>query len=85
MFKMLLGSNANFLCSNLPYNMNILEISKKSQPNLSLAGDAYIAVMLIKKTLKKRVCQMKQQIKRSRLRIYLGVEVREWKITKNCP
>ena len=35
MFKMLLGSNANFLCSNLPYNTNILEISKKSQPNFA--------------------------------------------------
>ena len=33
---------------NLPYNMNILEISKNSQPYLSLV--MLIAVMLIKKT-----------------------------------
>ena len=46
MFKMLLGSNANFLRSNLPYKTNILEIS--SQPNLSLV--MLIDVMLIKKT-----------------------------------
>ena len=46
---MLLESNANFLCSNLPYNTNILEISKqistKSQP-----GDAYRRDAYIKKT-----------------------------------
>ena len=36
---MLLGSNANCICSNLTYNTNILEISKKSKPNLS--RDAY--------------------------------------------
>ena len=35
-FKMLLGSNANFLCSNLLYKINILEICQKSQQNLSL-------------------------------------------------
>ncbi len=42
MFKMLLGSNAKVVCNNMPYNINILETGKKSQPNLSL-------VMLIKK------------------------------------
>ena len=47
MFKMLLGSNSNFLCSNFPYNTNILETSKKSQPNLSLV--MLIGAMLIKK------------------------------------
>ena len=49
MFKMLLGSNANFLCSNLPYNTHILEISEKSQPNLSMV--MLIGAMLIKKTM----------------------------------
>jgi len=48
MFKMLFGSSANFLCSNFPYNTNILEIRKKSQPNFSLV--MLIAAMLIKKT-----------------------------------
>ena len=77
MFKMLLGSNANFLCSNLPYNMNISEIIKKSQPNLS--RDAY------KKKQKKTCMPNETANQRIRLRIYLRVEVREWKITKNCP
>ena len=38
---MLLGSNANFLCSNLPYNTNVLEISKKKITTKTLPGDAY--------------------------------------------
>ena len=47
MFKMLLGSNANFVCSNRPYNTNFYEISKTSQPNLSLV--MLIGAMLIQK------------------------------------
>ena len=35
--KMLLRSNANFPCSNLLSNNYFLKVSKKSQPNLSLA------------------------------------------------
>ena len=84
MFKMLLGSNATFLCCNLPYNMNISEISKKSQPNLSLV--MLIFMMLMKQT--KKMCMPNETANQEDQTTHiftLRVEVREWKITKNCP